>query len=412
MNLEEIKEEIRNKRGALISGILATGFAFAAAGAPTIGVLGVLVAAVACGMLGVTDWSLGRKLPGGLFCAFAVFLFLLGAGMVLAEDECRRETRSEAAMAKCRDVAAAASTQMRRISGVTLLLLLINPMIGWGYRERLQKPGTFAARYGGQEQTKIPNRWFSKEKDFEVFVLEELDHAGITGRQRYEWICDVRGLAPERYDGGARYDWKARQLLNDAPWQSVYDLVERCWPILGFLHRGHFERRVNEYLRGAQVGWVFGDGKWTRIGDDIGTANLERAADACEELGAEDALRDLRNAWKLCNELGEGYEKDAVASATRALERIVQERTGQSEVNLNRIKWEAPNVPHEKLRGVINTLYSYSSDQARHANQGAVISAKDAHFVVSVVAILISYLAQWDPLSNADKPDEFDGTVP
>lgn len=141
----------------------------------------------------------------------------------------------------------------------------------------------------------------------------------------------------------------------------MYDLVERCWPFLGFLHKDHFERRVNEYLREAQVGWIFESGKWTRVGDEVGERNLQRAVDACEEVGAPDARTDLVNAWKLCNELGEGYEKDAVGAATRALERIVQDRTNQPNVNLNRIRWEGFDIPHKKLRGVINTLYSYSS---------------------------------------------------
>ena len=403
MNLDLVKEELRNKRGELLAGILAAGFSFATADASPLPGLSLIVAAGACGLLGGKDWSSGRKLVGGAFCAIALVIFLFGAGAALAGSECRKEANTEAAMEKCRDLDIAAATYIRRLSGITLLFLLANPLLGLGFRQRLQTPGTFAAQFGEREPAKAPNRWYSKENGFEAFILEELDNAGITGRRRYEWICDVRGVEPEQQDGGARYDWKARDLLTGAPWQTVYDLVERCWPVLGFLHRDHFERRVNEYLREVQVGWVFERGKWTRVGDEMAEANLQRAAHACKAVGAEDARSDMENAWKLCNELGEGYEKDAIGSATRALERIIQARMNQPSANLNRIKWEGPNVPHEKLRGVINTLYSYSSDQARHANEGAVISGKDAHFVVSVAAILIVYLAEESSPSNPDQ---------
>ncbi|MCY4557699.1 MAG: hypothetical protein OXF79_15215 [Chloroflexi bacterium] len=401
--MEIIKEEIRNKRGELLAGILAAGFSLAIAQISSLAGLCMLLAVGACGLLGIKDWSSGRKPVGSLFGIFAVVLFFLVAGITLAGPECRQEAATEAAMEVCREIDVTAQTHIRRLSGITLLLLFANPLLGCFFRQRLHTPSKFAAEFGEQEPSKVAKRWFSKEKGFETFVLEELGDAGIADRLRYEWVCDVRGVAPERYDSGARYDWKARDLLADAPWQSVYDLVERCWPVLGFLHKEHFERRVNEYLREEQVGWVFANGKWSRVGDEIGEENLQKAAEACEEVGAPDARIDIMNAWKLCNELGEGYEKDAVVAATRALERIVQDRTNQPSTNLNRIKWQGPNIPHEKLRGVINTLYSYSSEQARHAHEEASITAGDAHLVVSISAILIVYLTEKHPRSAGEE---------
>ena len=377
-----------------MAGLLATCFALVIAEISILAGIGIILAAFTCGHLGMKDWSSGRKLIGGLFCAFAAIIGLSAAGLTLAGTECWQDAATEAALEECRNNDATATASIQRMSFMALILLFANPILGWLLRKRLQAPGSFAARYGTTEVTKISNRWFTKEKAFETFVIEELSHAGISERQLYEWICDVRGIAPERFDSGARYDRKARELLEEAPWQSVYDLVERCWPFVGYLYKEHFERRVNEHLRDAQVGWLFANAHWTRVGDEIGEENFQRAADACNKLGAEDARRDLENAWKLCNELGEGYKKEAVASATRALERIVQERTGHAGVNLNRIKWDGPSSPHEKIRGVINSLYSYSSDQARHANKGANIAAKDAHFVVSVCTILVIYLAE------------------
>ena len=399
MKLEAIKEELRNKRGELSVGVVAAGFALAIAQISTLAGLGMLVAAIACGLTGIKDWGSGRKLMGGLFGAFAILLFFLGAGVTLEESECRKEATTEAAREKCQEAAATDAGYIRRFSGLTLFLLFANPILGCFFRQRLHTASTFAEQFGVRESTKLPNRWFSKEKDFEAFVLEELEHAGITGRQRYEWVCDVRGVAPERHDDGARYDWKAHDMLSDAPWHSVYELVARCWPVLGFLHKDHFERRVNEYLRDAQIGWTLKAGKWARVGDEIEEDSIQKAANACEDMRAKDARTDLEKAWRLCNTLGEGYEKDAVVAAIRALERVAQGRTNQQGVSLNRIKWEDRGVPHQKLRGVINNLYSYSSDQARHANQGAAVTARDAHFVIGICTSLIIYLSEEYPRS-------------
>ena len=403
MNSSAIKEELRNKQRELLAGLTASGFSFVTATVPSLAVLSFMVAAGACFLLGIKDHSAGQKLLGISLCIFAVLLFFLVAGIGLSVSECREGATTDAAMKDCHDLDVSAASHIRRLSGFTLLVLVVSPIFGLISKQRLHTPSTFALQFGEQEPSKVPNRWYSKEKGFEEFVLKELERAGITGRQRYEWICDVRGMEPERLDGGERYDRKASTLLENAPWQSAYDLIERCWPSLGFLHKDHFARRVNEHLREAQVGWIFEHGKWTRVGDEIGTQNLQRASDACEALDADDARRDIRNAWDLCNTLGEGYEKDAVASAMRALERIVQARTNQPNVNLNRVRWEGPDIPHEKLRGVINTLYSYSSDQARHANEGAVITAKEAHFTVNVAAILIMYLAEDNLQESGDQ---------
>ena len=389
-NFPEIKEELRNKQGELLTGIIASGFSFVIANLPSFAALGLMVAAGACFFVGVKDFSSGRKALAVMTCLFAAFIFLLSVGIGTAPLTSITTPDNEATMKNDDNIDAF----VRLLSGSILLFMVANPIFGMTLRQRLHAPSNFATQFGEQEPAKVPNRWYSKEKGFEEFVLKEMERAWITGRQRYEWVCDVRGIEPERLDGGESYDRKAGTLLDNAPWHSVYDLIERCWPSLGFLHKDHFARRVNEYLREEQVGWVFEHGKWARVGDQIGTQNLERAADACEALGADDARKDIENAWGLCNALGEGYEKEAVASAMRALERVVQARTNQPNANLNRIRWEGPDIPHKKLRGVINTLYSYSSDQARHANEEAVVTAKDAHFTVSVAAILIVYLAE------------------
>ena len=397
MNLADVKEELRNKRGELYVATIACAVAFVSTNAVGIAWICMIVASFASLSLGAKDWSSGRKLAGVGSHLMALILLLAAGGSAIGLEECLERPDIEAAMAKCRSIELAASQLIRPATGISFLWYVLNPFLWHGTSKRLRRPGRFVTQHGVEVEAKKPTRWFSKERRFEEFVLKELEQAGIGERQRYEWGCDVREIAPEAHDGGTRYEWKASSLLADAPWHSVYELVERCVPAIGFLHRDHFVRRVNEYLREAEIGWIFENGNWTRVGDEIGRANLAAAHSACSTLRTEDAAKDLENAWKLCNQPGGGYEKDAVAAAMRALERVVQNRTEQGGISLNRIKWEGPNVPHDKLRGTINTLYSYSSDQARHANQGAAVSAKDAHLVVSIAGALIVYLTDRNP---------------
>lgn len=396
MYLEDIKEELRNKQWDLCVAVIASAVAFVSASVVSVAGLSAMVAAFASFSLGQKDWGSGRKFAGVLSCLFALFLFLAGSGFMDLR-ECFEIPDTEAAMAECQSLQLSLSHGIRRVSGISFFWFVLNPFLWHDASNRLRRPGTFTAQHGVEEETKKPTRWSDKEKGFEKFVLKELERAGIGARRRYEWVCDVRNIAPETHDGGTRYEWEASRQLTDAPWYSVYQLVEQCAPAIGFLHRDHFVRRINEHLREAQIGWMFENGNWARVGDEIGDANLAAACSASSALGTEDAAKDLENAWKLCNQPGGGYEKDAVTAAMRALERIVQDRTGQHGTVLYRIKWQGPNAPHKMLRGVINTLYRYSSDQARHANEGAAVTAKDAHFVVSVAGALIVYLSDRDP---------------
>ena len=363
----------------------------------------MMVTAGACLLLGIKDGSSGHKVTGWAYGIGAGCLFLIGSSVGLAGGDCRKKAETAGAVAACAEVDEEATGWMRKAGGICLLVVLMNPVMGWLGRERLRDPGNFSRQFANNESTPAPNRWFEKEKEFETFVLEELAQSGVGKRQIYEWVCEIRGITPETH-GDERYENKAANLLAKGEWHCVYALIERCWSLLGILHRDHFARRVNDYLREAQIGWVVNDGEWERVGDEIGAGTIESAASACAAASVEDARCDLDNAWRLCNSAKGGYEKDAVSAATRALEGMVQQRSGQPGVSLNRIKGLNTVVQHDKLRGAIQALYSYSSDQARHAKKGSAITRKDAYLTVLVAAALISYLGDWNgPTLEADE---------
>lgn len=394
MNLEELKEEIRNKQVELCVATVACAVAFVSANGIALAGFCVFFASIASISLGRKDWSSGRKAAGICSYVFAFGLFIVAYSGVKILENCTDDPNTAAVTSDCQSNQLAASKSIRSTTGIAFLWYVLNPLLFVGGSKRLRKEGAFVDQQGLEIEDLKPNRWFLKEKGFEQFVLKALENASIGERQRYEWVCDIRGITPETHEIGFHYDWEASRLLADAPWYSVYELVEQCVPAIGFLHREHFVTRVNEYLREAQIGWKFEDGTWIRVGDEIGQESHTAAHSACIVLGIEDAAKDLENAWRLCNRPGGGFEKDAVTAAMRALERVAQNITQQDGITLNRIKWKEPDMPHEKLRGAINSLYSYSSDQARHANENATISANDAHLVVSIAGALILYLAE------------------
>ena len=393
MNLEVLKEELRNKRQELWIGVGGSCFTLVAASSQGFAAFGMLAGAYSCFAMGLKDGSSGKKLRGTVYGIWAACLFFIAAGIGLSQGPCPTKEESSEEAAACAESRRNATAVTLKIGGACLLSVLLSPLMGWTSREKLRAPGSFSRQFVPDAPTEPPDRWYDKEARFETFVLEELARAGVGERQRYEWVCETRGMAPEPY-GNENYGHKAESVLDGGEWHCVYELIERCWTHLGLLHRDHFSQRVNEYLLKARIGWRFEKGEWERIGDEIADAAVRTAVHASDAAGAQDVSGAIDKAWQMCNIAKGGYEKDAVTAAMRALEGIVQRRTGQPKTSLSRIKGLDTVVPDEKLRTAIRALYGYSSEQARHANQDATITRNEAHLIVVVAAALTTYLAE------------------
>ena len=393
MNLERLKEELRNKRQELSVGLAGSCFALGASSAPQFAALGMVAAAYSCLTMGIKDGSSGNKTVGWIYGIWAGCLFLIGAGIASSQGPCPTKPETAEERTACAESRQSARAEMLKLGGACLLTVLLNPLTGWATREKLRAPGNFSSQFVPDIRGQAPNRWYEKETEFESFVLQELARAGVGERQRYEWVCETQGITPEPY-GNESYDKEAESVLAGGEWHCVYELIERCWTHLGLLHKDHFAQRVNDYLLQARIGWRFEKGAWERIGDEIADDAVSAAVQASEAAGAEDVSKAIEKAWRMCNIAKGGYEEDAVTAAMRALEGTVQRRTRQPKTSLSRIKGLDTIVPEEKLRTAIRALYGYSSEQARHANQDATITRNEAHLIVVIAAALTTYLTE------------------
>ena len=255
-----MKEELRNKRAEMWCGVTGGGFALLIAAFPWWATFGLFATVWACLCLGIKDVSSGRKVVGWSYGILAAIIFTLVSGAGFRKTRCMNNPETENAGIPCAEVDEVTSELIRITSGMTLLFVLINPMLGWIGREKLRNPGKFTLEFGDKEPAKAPNRWFEKEQEFETFVLNELAQSGVGKRQTYEWVCKSRGITPEIH-GDERYEAKSANVLAKGDWHCVYTLIERCWALLGVLHKDHFERRINDYLRESQIGWVVSKGE-------------------------------------------------------------------------------------------------------------------------------------------------------
>lgn len=394
MTLDNIKEEFRNKKVEVSTLTVSNLICLVVVDIAPLAGLFLLASCLFAANVGIKDWSSGRKLFGLTSHGLALLLFLFAGSTTIELDVCSEYYMRENSPEECRKFEESRSDNLRIIAGLCLLWFLFNPLLSSVYLAKPRRLGEFSQQFATTDHSFVPTRWYDKDADFEIFVLEEFSKGGIGSRRLYEWVCDVRGLEPEAYDSSVHYEHEASRLLRQAPWYSVYDLIQSCWPLLGYLNKDHFAKRVNEYLRSASLGWQFVDGSWNKVGDEVGTQNIMTAQNVCSDVGLEDAAEDLGKAWSFCNQPNPGLKKDAISAAMRALERVVQNHANQDGVSLNRIRWPADNSPHESLRGAINSLYRWSSEQARHAKEGSNIREPDAELIVHISAALIRYIVQ------------------
>ena len=389
------KGELRNKWSQLAFVVPCSAIVLALpSGAGAVSALMLMVIAIAGAMAGGKEWGSGRKLVGLVWFVLGLILFLISGGYGFMADECRRAAKDATEMAICSKQSLEWPDETgKQLALMILALAVVTTAKRKGESDR-RKTNSFVERHSIERDTLRPERWYTKERDFERFVLAEFTTAKVGERQQYEWLCDVTDHTPEPHDLESDYRRKCVDMLSTTPWHSVYEMVERGYSEVGFLHAEEFTSRINDYLRDNRVGWRLETGSWTKVGDEVGEGIVAESASAAARGGCSDSSEDIATAWELVGTVGRGNEKEAVVRAIRGLEGVMQETQGSRGQRLDRISLPECGEEHEQLNKVKNSLYRYASEMARHAKEGSKITKNEAAFVVTISAGLVRFLLE------------------
>lgn len=192
-------------------------------------------------------------------------------------------------------------------------------------------------------------------------------------------------------------DGEVRDLIDNAPWYKVYDLIETLYQQMAASpledRQLCFEDDVNDYFIERGIGWKLSNGEVQYRGPEGFDLAVSAAQKTVWDAGLPTAAEELNRAIKDLSRRPEPDHTGAVQHAMAALE-CVARHFGESKDTLGDLVRRNPDLMPKPLDQVVVKLWGFTSECGRHLREGLAPLAEEAEFVVGASAILASYLTK------------------
>lgn len=217
-------------------------------------------------------------------------------------------------------------------------------------------------------------------------------------------VCAVLYVAPDERNNWSDYPnvWgEIRGLLDDCPWYKVYDIAEAINQRLAERYDGAAERfrtALDRFFREQGIGWSFGSDGITFRGGDSFQALTAQASQTLAESGRANAAREIHEAIRDISRRPKPDITGAIQHAMTAVESTARDVVGSKETLGGLVS--ALNLP-KPLDIAVEKLWGYSSNWARHIQEGQQLDANHAELLVGVACAVCTFLAKTSPPRRA-----------
>ena len=261
---------------------------------------------------------------------------------------------------------------------------------------------SFSRRQGFSSQNREITIRYKAPEELREALLQIAKEAGLTPKPLRLIICGVLRRVPDR-NNWTDYPnvWnEVQDLIFDCEWFKVYDVAEAISNYL-IEHQEEsdhkqFEELLNEYFMEKGIGWQIENGQIVTRGSESFETLTSESAKILSNSGRPTASNEIHEA---INDLSRRPEPDitgAIQHGMAALECVARDVCGDSNATLGKIIEKYPDrhdIPKPLDEAVIK-LWGYSSNIARHIREGKVPNYEEAELVVSISAIVASYLSK------------------
>lgn len=207
-----------------------------------------------------------------------------------------------------------------------------------------------------------------------------------------EIVCQALRTLPDKSNWSEYPNiWdEVQQLIADCPWYRVYDVVEAISKRLG----AEYDGEINTVFAESGIGWQVHEGRVTARGEEDFEQALREAQRRLSQTKRTTAARELAEARADLSRRPTPDLSGAVQHAFAGLEALARDLDGGSKATLGDLikKRAAALGISPPLDSVIEKLWGFASERARHGREGVVLSRAEVEFVVATSASLVTYL--------------------
>jgi hypothetical protein len=255
----------------------------------------------------------------------------------------------------------------------------------------------FSRRHGFQQPAKTIEVRDWAPSSLRFGVLQIARETGLAPPAIRDAVCGVLRIPPNRQNWTDFPNiWEeCIELLENAPWFKVYDVVEAFYSRLKNtrLSEKDFLNAVNDLFVDEGIGWQLRNGLVeVRGGEDFETA-MDRAQEKLEDEGYETASRELHEALRDLSRRPEPDVTGAVQHAMAALECVAREATGAPKATLGKILNSHDLDIPTPIQEALSKIWGYASEMGRHLREGRDPDFEEVELVVGLAASSVTYIA-------------------
>ena len=179
------------------------------------------------------------------------------------------------------------------------------------------------------------------------------------------------------------------------PWHKVYDIIESLFRWIEYsvpYKISEFSEDINQCFLEEGIGWKIVDGKIVSRGDDALESSIERAIDTARKSGRQTAAKRIEDARGALSRRPEADLAGAINHAMGALEAVARDMSGNPKLTLGEIIKKYPSLFPKPLDESLSKIWGYSSNIARHVEEGKEPDREEAELVVGLSSCLVSYI--------------------
>lgn len=262
---------------------------------------------------------------------------------------------------------------------------------------------TFSERHGLTADIPIQTR--EAPLALRSVIVDLAYGTGLKPSELRKIVCQVLFEAPDpnNWSELPNIDHEVRQLLDDAQWNEVYDVIEKIAIVINggappitrikLSKYVEFESDLNRLFRRRGIGWQLRDSRIEYRGDEGVAAALDAAPRVLAETGRQTAATELHEALRDLARRPSAEVTGAVQHAMAALECVARDKGATKETLgdlINRGRVQLP-PPIDKAVGMI---WGFASNNGRHLTEGRPPTFDEAELIVGLCAVLSMYLAR------------------